>query len=90
MKKLTKKDFKTIKIGGVPYLSFRGKKCEICIESGFGCIDVAVYDLNQDMLEPKVTLNSPGNSVMAFVEFYKELDKVVNSFYQKHELKGEA
>lgn len=88
MKKLTRKDFKTVENNGVFYLSFKGKNCEICIESGFGCVDIAVYDLRQNIIEPKVTLNTPGNSVLAFVKFYKELNNVVNNFYQKYELKG--
>jgi len=86
MKKLTRNDFVTKKVGDIPYLSFQGKNCEICIESGFGCIDIAVYDLKQDLLEPKITLGKPGNSVMCYVGIFKEVERITNNFYKKWEL----
>ena len=86
MKKLTRNDFVTKKVGNMPYLSFKGKNCEICIESGFGCTDIAVYDLKKDILEPKVTINYPVN-ILSYIEFYKEVERITNNFYKKWELK---
>jgi len=83
MKKLTRQDFKTIKIGGASYLSFKGKKCEICIEQGFGCSDLAVYDLKQELLEPKVTINDAQSNVGAITDYLKLIDETVNNFYQR-------
>jgi len=87
VKKLTKGDFKTVKIGASTYLSFKGKHCEICIESGFGCVDISVYDLKQDILEPKITINEPAVDALQLVVLFKRIDIVVNEFYQKYELK---
>lgn len=85
-KKLTREDFKTIYTGGIPYLSFKGKNCEICLESGFGCADIAVYNLRQNLLEPKITLNL-GTKALEVIEFYRRADEIVNNFYKKWEVK---
>jgi len=89
MRKLTIKDFKTGKVGKLVYKTFHGKKCEICIESGFKCIDIAVYDLDKELLEPKVTINSPEmekGGLIKIVDYLKQVDDVVNHFYKKWEL----
>jgi len=39
------------------YMSFTGKKVEICLEPCLNGCDVAVYDLNMDLLEPKYCTN---------------------------------
>lgn len=83
---LTLKDFKELFVGGVPYLSFTGENCEICIESGIGCVDVAVYDLEQGLLEPKETINTPAEPSPKIV-FYAHIYDTVNKFYKKWELK---
>lgn len=87
MDKLTRQDFELLKVGNVPYLSYKGKNVEICIESGFGCIDIAVYDLKQELLEPKVTMRTSILYASSLQCFYGEIDILVNKFYQKWELK---
>jgi hypothetical protein len=87
MKKLERSDFKKEFVGNIPYLSWKGKNCEICIESGFGCLDIAVYDLRQELLEPKVTINTSVVSAIGIIKYFKKLDKTVNNFYQKWEIK---
>ena len=90
MKKLTIEDFKTEKVGLLTYRTFVGKNCEICIEPGFKCLDVAVYDLEKGILEPKVTINAPEfkqGGVGKIVEYLKQFESTVNNFYKKWELK---
>jgi len=92
MRKLTIKDFKTGKVGKLVYKTFLGKKCEICIEPGFKCIDIAVYDLEKSLLEPKITISSPAvgfdaDIVNRIIEYVKQIDKTVNNFYRKWETK---
>ena len=73
------------------YRSFMGSNCEICIESGFRCIDLAVYGLDKELLEPKVTINSPElgkSSFTKIIDYVKQVDAVVNRFYKKWELKN--
>jgi len=84
--KLTRDDFKKEHVGGVLYLSYVGKNCEICIESGFGCIDIAVYDLKKDLLEPKETISTRIVSAIGMIDYFKKIDKAVNNFYQKWEV----
>lgn len=93
MEKLTLNDFKKTSSGGeLYYYSYLGKNCEICIENGFGCVDIAVYDLKQELLEPKVTLNSPSNNggrgydPLELLTYYSKIDEIVNNYYQKWEV----
>ena len=87
--KLQRSDFKKIDIDhGVSYLSWKGKHCEICVEAGFGCLYLAVYNLkNQYLLEPKVNISTNSVRVLGIIEYFKIVDKTVNDFYQKWEIK---
>ena len=93
-KELTREDFKQ-KVG---YLSYKGKYCEICLEPCFNGCDIAVYDLNQSLLEPKFCTNLKGfapfenpienpSNILQLLKLWKLIDKKTNKFYQKHELK---
>jgi len=85
--KIDQNDFKDK--GG--YLSFNGKNCEICIEPCFNGADIAVYDLKQNILEPKYCTNIqtiPTPTAEMMIGFWKDVNAKVNEFYKRHELKG--
>jgi len=69
-------------------MSFKGKYCEICLEPCFNGCDVAVYDLNQNLLEPKffTNLNLPELSQIEQIINVRKLaiDKATE-FYNKYE-----
>lgn len=91
MKKLTFKDFD--EKGG--YVSWRGKRIEICLEPCFNGCDVAVYDLKQNLLEPKYCTNIKDWSMKMPINGVKDMIKIVemrrraimkaNEFYKKYE-----
>lgn len=53
MKTITFADFK--KEDG--YMSYKNDKFEICLEPCFNGCDVAIYDVDQNLLKPKVCTN---------------------------------
>ena len=75
-KQIDNGDFNIKFASGFSYLSYAGKKCEICIEFGIGCVDVAVYDLKQELLEPKITVSTKPKAF-----------EIANKFYEKWEIK---
>jgi len=77
------------------YVSWRGKKIEICFEPCFNGCDVAVYDLNQNLLVPKYCtdiknwpMKMPTNGIkdmLKIAEMRKRAIIKANEFYEKHE-----
>lgn len=77
MKELTFADF--VKLDG--YMTFKNDKFEICLEPCLNGCDVAIYDLEQNLLEPKKCtdlkhVNNDELLVRAY-EFF-------NEFYNKY------
>lgn len=58
MKELTLKDFKRIPLEKFSsYLSYKDQKQEVCLEPCLNGYEAAVYDLNQNLVKPKVCTN---------------------------------
>ncbi len=59
MQAITFSDFEMIRIDNnpVPYFSYKTDNVEICLEPCLNGLDVAIYDLNQELLEPKECTN---------------------------------
>jgi predicted membrane GTPase involved in stress response len=70
------------------YMSFRGENCEICLEPCLNGCDVAVYDLRQNLLEPKYCTNIDLSSLSEFGKLIKvrrlAITKAIE-FYEKYE-----
>lgn len=70
------------------YMSFKGKKVEICLEPCLNGCDVAVYDLNQNLLEPKKCTDlelEKLNLLQRVVETRVKALEFAEEFYQRHE-----
>ena len=85
-KKLGRNDFQN-KDG---YLSFKNGYCEICIEPCLNGADIAVYDLGQELFEPKICTNLgefgsiKNANIFQIIDMWKIIDKEVNKFYKKY------
>lgn len=94
-------DFETIKLEGIPYLSYKENELEICIELQiFGDALVALYE-NGDLVYPKQRFEMKFDQEMIAIlvkegmiatekiikKFKFELISAVNDLYKKYKLK---
>lgn len=68
------------------YFSFKGEKCEICIEHRIFGFAVAVYDLEQDLIVPKMIADVPEFNVEKMILAREAVRKAVKGFYDRFEL----
>ena len=61
-KELSTSSFKRIGgMGNQGYFSYKDDKYEICLEPCMNGYEVAIYDLRQDLLKPKICTNLEGS-----------------------------
>lgn len=74
------------------YVTYKGKKCEICLEPCFNGCDVAVYDLGLNLLEPKFCTNLQGFDPFNFTASFEDSMELrslafekAQEYYEKYE-----
>ena len=77
----------------ITYYTYRGKRCEINFEACFNGCDVAVYDNDLNLLEPKFCTNLTGfgpgeqREVLDNLKMRAIAFKKAQEFFERYELK---
>lgn len=64
------------------YFSYKFNRKEICLEKCLNGFDVAIYDDNQGLLEPKVCTNSDGSETAKSI--VARAVSIADKFYQDY------